>query len=227
MFERYAIFYTAPAGALADAGSAWLGWNSAAGQAVPHPYVGLDLPQITATPRKYGFHATLKAPFRPAAGMDEAVLIRELETFAQATPQVVLDGLAVQVERGFVALRPVGDETALRDFAGACVRDLDHLRAPLTEADIARRRKAPLTDRQDAQMLEWGYPYIFDDFHFHMTLSGPLGAAQAGPVIAAAQDYFAPVLPQPFVIDAVTLLGERDGRFHQLHRAALSGASKV
>ncbi|MEO1639825.1 MAG: DUF1045 domain-containing protein [Pseudomonadota bacterium] len=227
MFERYAIFYTAPAGAFADAGSAWLGWDSAAGQAVPHPDVGLELSQVTATPRRYGFHATLKAPFRPAVGLDEAALIRAVDAFAQATAPVVLDGLAVQVERGFVALRPVGDEATLRNFAGACVRNLDHLRAPLTEVDIARRRKAPLTARQDAQMLEWGYPYIFADFHFHMTLSGPLGAAQAGPVIAAAQDFFAPVLTQPFTVDAVTLLGERNGRFHQLHRATLSGSNSA
>lgn len=223
MFERYAIFYTAPAGDLADAGAAWLGWDSAAGQPAAHPDVGLDLAQITQTPRKYGFHATLKAPFRPAAGLDQQSLIAAVDTFAETTVPVVLDGLRLRIDHGFVALRPVGDEAALRNFASACVRDLDHLRARLSDADIARRRRAPLTERQDAQMLAWGYPYVFEDFHFHMTLSGPMQGAAAEQVSEAAQAFFGPVLTCPFVIDAITLLGERDGLFHQLHRAALSG----
>ena len=42
--------------------------------------------------------------------------------------------------------------------------------------------------------------------------------------MAALQEHLSPVLPHPFVIEDLCLLGEEmDGRFHLLHRAALSG----
>ena len=226
MFVRYAIFYTPPVdSALADFGARWLGWNSATGRTVTHPFVdGLDVASVTQTPRKYGFHATLKAPFRLAEGVTEGDLIAALETFATDTPPVVLDGLVQGYFRGFVALRPVGDTTALNGLAAQIVRNFDSLRAPLRDADIARRRQAGLNARQDAQMLAWGYPYIFEDFHFHMTLSGSVSPDIADRVMHAISAPVARALPQPMLLDAVTLMGEdSSGLFHQIHRCTLSG----
>ena len=223
MFTRYAIFYTPPAGPFADAGSAWLGWDTAAGQGVVQPDVpGLDLPTLTAGARKYGFHATLKAPLRLAEGADDAALCAAVARFAARHAPVVLAGLAPLHMHGFIALRPEGDTTALSALAADIVRDLDRCRAPLNDAEIARRRRADLTARQDAQMLDWGYPYIFDDFHFHMTLTGSVDAALAAQILPAAAAHV--TAPRPFAVDALSVMGEDEqGLFHQIDRFRLMG----
>lgn len=224
MFERYAIFYT-PTGGLAAFGAAWLGWDSAKGCAVPHfDVAGLDLDKVTATPRKYGLHGTLKAPFTLARDADINQVQRAAADFATHHNAFEVERFALRYESGFVALRPENDPVQLRDFAAATVRAFDPFRAPLSDADIARRRKAPLSARQDRQMLEWGYPYIFDDFHFHLTLSGQLPPNEAALVMAALQPHLTPVMPKPFIMDAITLMGQdRNGMFHQIHRYALTG----
>lgn len=224
MFERFAIFYTVT-GPLADFGAAWLGWDNAAGRVVPHPDIaGIDVAQVTATPRKYGLHATMKAPFRLSADSGPAALQRAVADFATRHAAVDIGHLALGQDHGFVALRPVAPPAALHDLERAIVTELDDHRAPLTEADIARRRKAPLTRRQDQQMLDWGYPYIFDDFHLHLTLSGQLPDAQAAQIVAALQPRVAPLIADPCIIDALTLMGQDGaGLFHQIHRYTLTG----
>lgn len=225
MFERYAIFYTPREEAFAAFGAAWLGWDSATGQTVPHPAVaGVDVATLTDTPRKYGFHATLKAPFRLADDRTEAELRSAVTGFAARHAAIALGPFKLVTDHGFLALRPTGDPAALQSGVAAIVRDFDQFRASLSQADIARRRKAGLTARQDAQMLAWGYPYIFDDFHFHMTLSGALDQTMLHAAKLHLATLVAPVLPPAPVLDGITLMGQdADGRFHQLHRAALTG----
>ncbi|WP_417260694.1 DUF1045 domain-containing protein [Celeribacter sp.] len=224
MFERYAIFYT-PTGALADFGARWLGWDSAQGCAMPHPEsVGTNVADITQTPRKYGLHGTLKAPFHLAKGCDLTQLREAVVTFAAGQAAFDIGALDLRYESGFVALRPRHSYIDLQDFAAATVKAFDAFRAPLPEADIARRRAAKLTIRQDQQMLEWGYPFIFDDFHFHLTLTGRLPADTAAQVISALAPHLEGIVPTPFVIDAITLMGQdAAGMFHQIHRYALTG----
>ena len=72
--KRFAIYYAPRGGAFADAAAAWLGWDLTRGRAVAQPDLpGLvDLPglaDLTAEPRKYGFHGTIKPPFRLAGGL--------------------------------------------------------------------------------------------------------------------------------------------------------------
>lgn len=224
MFERYAVFYTA-SGAFAQFGAAWLGWDSAVGQTLTFPgQPDLDIARLTARPRKYGFHATLKAPFHLARGQSLDCLQDALNGFAQRRAPVTLGAVEVSATHGFIALRPNTASVALNNLAAAVVRDFDMFRAPLTPEDIARRRKARLSPRQDQQMLEWGYPFVFDDFHFHMTLTGPVRRDDMGAVLAQVEKLFAPVLPDPLVVDAVTLMGQdAQGMFHQIQRAALVG----
>lgn len=225
MFERYAVFYTAPEGPLARFGASWLGWDNRAGCAVPHPQVSrLDVARVTATPRTYGFHGTLKAPFQLAQEGGEAALRAAVVEFGAAHPPVQLDGWQLADLHGFLALRPTGNTDALGDLASAVVRKLDPHRAELTDNYIARRRAAGLSARQDQQLLDWGYPYIFDDFRFHLTLTGRLDADMAQAVMAQLEPLLAPILPRPTKIDAISLMGEAaDGMFHELHRATLTG----
>lgn len=226
-FSRYAVYVTLPQGPLADFGAAWLGWNAATGERPAAPLVhGLPLPvhEITATPRKYGLHGTIKPPFRLAEGRTPDALHDALAAFCTTQSPVMLDGLALSRLGSFLALTPVGDSRALAALAARAVEDLDPFRAPPTEADLDKRRQARLTERQEALLHRWGYPYVMDQFRFHITLSGRLSAEQAEQVRAALVPRLDDRLPRPFAIDALTLCGEDPtGYFHELQRFALSG----
>lgn len=224
-FARYAVFFTPEPGALADFGAAWLGWDSAAGRACAHPDVpGLPTPvaDLTARPRKYGFHGTIKPPFRLATGTDAAGLQAAVAAFCAGAVPVTLHGLRIARIGGFVALVPDGPADALAALAAAAVEALDTFRAPPTDAEIARRNPDRLTARQRAMLTRWGYPYTHDEFRFHMTLTGPLGARADG-VCAALDRVVTPLIPRPFRVDALTLLGaDGDDRFHQIARYPLT-----
>jgi putative phosphonate metabolism protein len=225
-FARYGV-YVVPKGALYRAGADWLGWDSETGRAAPQPPLdGLpDSPAaLTASPRRYGFHGTIKPPFRLAAGTDPTALAAALRAFCATQPAVTLPALAVRRMGGFIALAPAAPCTALTDLAGRVVAALDGFRAPPTEAELARRRKSGLSPRQDALLIRWGYPYVMEDFRFHMTLTGKLpgDAAEAARTVLAA--HFAPYLSAPFIIDSLCLMGEdRGGLFHLVDRYTLSG----
>lgn len=222
--KRFAIYYAPKPGAFADAAAAWLGWDLAQGAPVPQPAPDLPrrLADITAEPRKYGFHATLKPPFRLADGTSPADLAQATARLAASLAPLELPGLQMVSLEGFLALIPVGDPTALQSFAAEVVRSLDPYRAALTPAEIARRRPERLTPRQRELLSTYGYPYVMEQFQLHLTLSGPLDD-DAAAVTAAATHHFANLIPKPFHIQDICLCGEdAQGRFHLLHRYALN-----
>ncbi len=223
-FRRYAVYYTPPPGALADFGAGWLGWDMVKGARVPRTIALDGAEDVTATPRRYGFHATLKPPFRLAEGHAPEGLASALADLAAATPAVA--GARLHLERlgPFLALVPASDHAPFSTLCDAMVRGLDSFRAPASPDEIARRRASGLTPAQDAHLLRWGYPHVFEEFRFHMTLSGKLDPETALRVEAALSPHLAEVVPDPFRIDEVTLAGEdRDGYFHEIHRYALAG----
>lgn len=224
MYDRYAIYFT-PDGALADLGAAWLGWDVARGCAVPHPQVGgLDVATITETPRKYGMHGTIKPPFVLADGMTADALVREVDALCATLTPVTLKGLELAALGRFLALVPLGDQSALAQLAGTVVQQLDEFRALPSEVELARRRQANLTPAQDAHLVRWGYPYVLDQFRFHITLSSKLPKAQVAEVQQTIAPLFATHLGEPFEISSLTLAGQRmDGMFEEIHRYALTG----
>ena len=225
MFKRYAVFYTAPPSPFADFCAGWLGWNSRQGVALPHPILqDLDVAALTETPRKYGFHGTLKAPFRLATDHSVDDQKTTIAAFARQAAPVILDGMAMGRHHGYLALRPVGHTAALDALAARTVADLDHFRAFATDGELARRRQADLTERQEQNLTKWGYPYVMADFQFHLTLSGRLEERLAQKVLAQLEPILSPLLPRPFPIDHITLMGQaEDGMFYEIHRYALSG----
>ncbi|NDR58078.1 DUF1045 domain-containing protein [Aliiruegeria sabulilitoris] len=226
-FTRYALFYAPPAGPLADFGAAWLGWDPRNGKRVAHPALpGLPLPvaEITETPRKYGFHGTLKPPFTLKPGFDVAELHNATEALATTLPPVLLDGLKLARIGGFLALVPEGDTTQLALLAARLVEALDGFRAAPEEDELARRRKPGLSARQEVLLQQWGYPYVMEEFLFHLTLSGNLPETLTDAVAERLRPVVEPLLPRPFRIREICLFGEgQDGRFHHLHRYTLSG----
>ncbi len=225
--NRYAIYYAPQAGAFADATAAWLGWDPARGQAVAHPNLP-DLPKpvadLTAIPRKYGFHGTIKPPFHLATGTDPAGLQAACRALAARLAPVTLPGLQVVDLHGFVALTPLGDTTALAALAAEVVIALDRFRAPADAAEIARRRPDSLDERQRALLARWGYPYVLDQFQFHLTLTGSLPEADSAATLQILRSYLDPLTPRPFRLADLVLFGQAaDGMFRILHRYPLSG----
>lgn len=225
--KRYAVYYAPPPGDFADVTAAWLGWDAVRGVTVEQPELaGLPMAaaDLTAAPRKYGFHGTLKPPFRLAAGRTVAGLQAACSALAAELAPVTLPGLALHRIGGFLALTPEGDTAALQGLAARVVTGLDGFRAGLTEAEIARRRPERLTVRQRELLDLWGYPYVLEEFQFHLTLSDDLPPDVADATARALTPYLAPVLPRPFCVDALCLFGEdAEGRFHLLQRYPLGG----
>lgn len=221
MYRRYAIYLT-PDGALAKVGAAWLGWDIESGREIPHPtMVGMDLPAMTMRPRRYGLHATIKPPMVLAEGRTQAEFISAAGHVASSLPQIEIEGLHVSRIGRFLALTPVGPDQLLNELAAQIVELLDPFRAPPTEEELNRRRQRPLTQSQEQNLMQWGYPNVMADFRFHITLTGPLkNLDHVEPIVT---EYFAPVLPSPFTINHLTVVGEdADGRFHAIARLPLA-----
>jgi len=228
---RYAVYFAPRPGAFADQAAAWLGWDAAAGAPVAQAAVAglpVALAEITADPARYGFHGTLRAPFRAAEGVSRAEVAEAVANLAARLAPVVCEGLRLEDLAGFLALTPEGCGADLLELAARVVEGTDHLRAPLTAAEVARRRPEALTRRQRALLDAWGYPYVMEEFRFHLTLTGRLtgrlAEGLAGPVAVALEAAFGPLLPRPFIIEDLCLFGEdAAGRFRVLHRYPLIG----
>jgi len=210
---RYAIYFTPPHGdPLTAAAARWLGRDAFADTSVARPDVPdlsrEELAYFTASARRYGFHATLKAPFELARGETEAGLRGAFEAFAEAVDPVFLPAVRlVQIDR-FFALTPAQRNEALDRLAGDIVVAFDRFRAPMSEADIARRNPGKLKPAELKYLHQWGYPYVFEAFRFHMTLSGQVPAADSARFRGAIETYFGPLLDQPLVVGSIALFAE-------------------
>jgi putative phosphonate metabolism protein len=175
---RVAVYYAPQSddALFADAAT-WLGRDPESGAPVPQPVIP-NIGEVTAEPRLYGLHATLKPPMQLAKRRQWFEVIETATELADRTAPFDLPRLAVSDVFGFLALRETVPCPPLQALADACVEHLDPLRAPTSEAELARRRRARLTPRQDAMLVRWGYPYVFDTWFFHMTLTRRLTAAE-------------------------------------------------
>ena len=161
VFNRYALYFLPPAdAALSEFGAHWLGWSIDEGREVE---LLVDLPHnhatITATARNYGFHGTLKPPFRLKNGYHAEQLHQAAAELVATLPQFVMPRLELTNLHGFLALRPKTESGELNKTAEKLVCDLDHFRGPPSNAEIQRRRNMGLTLRQDTLLMHWGYPF--------------------------------------------------------------------
>lgn len=210
---RYAIYFTPPPDdPLTRTAAAWLGRDAFTGQSVPHPQMGSltkeTIARITASPRRYGFHATLKAPFRLAHGRTESELVAAFSQFAAKAGALTVPEMVVGNLAGFFAIVPRAPDAALNALADSAVRAFEPFRAPLGAQEIARRDPERLLPGEVANLYAWGYPYVFESFRFHMTLTEKIPEAEQERVGDALQNVFGPVLPNPFPIDGLGLFVE-------------------
>jgi putative phosphonate metabolism protein len=174
---RFAIYFVPAAEtALYRFGAAILGHDCYSGERLAHPSdLGLskaDWQELTREPRTYGFHATLKAPFRLRPELDQADLIAEVRRLAAAQRSIPTIDPIVGLIAGFAAIVPRKASPALAQFAADCVTALDRFRLPMTPQERSRRLASGLSTPQVAYLDRFGYPYVLDEFRFHMTLTG-------------------------------------------------------
>ena len=194
---RVAIYYAPPLDdPLFAAGATWLGRDPESGAPAPQPELP-DIAAVTAEPRRYGLHATLKPPMRLAAGRSWHELVDAARRLASGIAPFALPRLEVADVHGFLALRETTPCPPLQGLADAMVAELDEFRAPSSEPELTRRRGAGLSEREGAMLARWGYPYVFETWFFHMTLTRRLDAAERPRWTAAAQAHFAPLLALP------------------------------
>jgi putative phosphonate metabolism protein len=206
---RYAIYFTPdPNSLLHKLGSSWLGRDA-------YSNIELEQPdgQLTGYTRdacRYGFHGTLKPPFRMKDSVSFSTLESALRNLANQHESFLAGLLELRIIDGFLALIPHGESVPLSHLAADCVQQLDDFRMPPGEAELRKRRSVGLTSAQDALLQRWGYPYVLEEFRFHLTLTSRLTDEEAAWILPLAQSHFAPVLDRSPNIDAVTLLVESD-----------------
>ena len=243
MTGRFAI-YAAPGGGpdpdpaaarLRERAEQWLG-RSVVGAAVtpggPDGWSRDAVDAITVSARRYGFHATLKAPFRLAPGRTPEELDAALALFAAGRDRVLVPRLRVARLGRFFALVPGADAAELYALADDVVTAFDRFRAPLTEAELARRDPASRTPRQRELLKAWGYPYVLDEFRFHLTVTDRIPAARQPAVERTLTDWFSASLGATVPVDALALFTEEDPgasftlrSLHPLRPAPASGVT--
>ena len=130
--------------------------------------------------------------------------------FAAGTTTAVIPRLSLARFGGFFALVPGARAPGLNALADGVVTSFDAFRAPPTGAELARRNPGALTPRQRELLTTWGYPYVLDEFSFHLTLTDRIPRQQQPGVERALRDWFAPVLGADVPVGALALFTEHE-----------------
>ncbi len=232
---RYAIYFVPAAHRpLYRFGCAVLGYDCYSGEEVAHPKFGKLTPAeweaLTREARPYGFHATLKAPFRLQPSVDEAMLMEEFTAFAGLDHDIPVIEPCVGTLGAFIAIVPQEPCPVLDELAARCVAEFDHFRAPLTAEERDRRLASGLNAAEIANLDRWGYPFVFSSFRFHMTLTGPVAPERREDLRMLMQRGFdARCGGRPVPVGRLALLRQdsAQSRFRVLVHAALAAPDSV
>lgn len=231
---RCAITFVPPADdPLTVAAARWLRRDHYSGAKLSEPIEGLteaDHAFLTALPRRYGFHATLKAPFRLADGRSVHELERRLAGFCERLVPIRLPTKIALVDTVF-AFVPEAPEPELDMLAARVVTEFEAFRSPLSEIDIARRDVSRLTGRQLANLMNWGFPFVFDQFRFHMTLTGPIDHLERDHVMEVLAHHFGALTKAPMVVGQLVLAVEPEPLapflVHSTHRFPMKSQLRI
>jgi len=211
--SRYAIYFSPGTGApLYRLGSRWLGRDASTGESLdpdlPGDIAREEWLRVTESPRRYGFHATLKPPFRLAENTTFGGLQAALRDFAGRHESFAAPPLGVAKLGNFLALTLSEPSAEFASLAADSVEEFDRFRAPATEQELAQRLGGSLPSRLREHVLRWGYPYVFDTWKFHMSLTCTLTEPSLPPLEWYLRHRFAPVYDQPLLVDSVCIFHE-------------------
>lgn len=231
MSARYAIYLApSPDSDIWLRACAWLGRDAARDADIPFAGPAGVGPAraaaITIDARHYGFHATIKAPFRLADGATPGALCDAAEAFARRRRPFPID-LHLLALGSFLALTEVRPSAAIATLHAEALSAFEPFRAPLREADLARRLATNLTEQQKGHLAEWGYPYVLDDFRLHFTLTGRLPPEEQAELASLLTDYFADDLTTPMPVDAVCIFEQPSAEepFRIIYRAPFAATA--
>jgi putative phosphonate metabolism protein len=211
--SRYGIYFSPRPGApLHELGSQWLGRDIASGESLDPDlpsHIGRDeWLRVTESPRRYGFHATLKPPFQLAEDKTFEDLRAAVRDFASRHESFAAPPLGVGTLGRFLALTLSEPSQGFSSLAADSVGEFDRFRAPASEEELAQRLHGSLSSREREHVLQWGYPYVFDTWKFHMTLTCSLPPPSLPPFEQYLHHRFAPVCEQPLLVDSVCIVHE-------------------
>jgi len=215
---RYAIYFIPAAESdLYRFGSAILGYDCYTGKSVPYPDEfqadAAGWSQVIDEPRRYGFHATLKAPFRLLPSCNEAQLVSAVHSFAGLGHAVPMISPIVQMVSGFAAIVARRQEPSIDALASHCTTIFDAFRAPMSPPERARRMALGLSRRQIQNLDRWGYPHVFADFRFHMTLTGTIETRRRRRILASLRQCLGRMrADQPVSIDRLALVKQESAQ---------------
>ena len=232
---RYAIYYAPRSDeGLAMAASQWLGWNPQSGRARSLPlsagFTPERLAEVTAEPRRYGFHGTLKPPIVLADGASENEFVSAVGRFATGQRAISLPSIILAELSGFLALIPAERSIELHDLADRCVVEFDEFRQEADENELARRRAAGLTARQEQLLTRWGYPYVLEEWRFHLTLTGRIADPKERAAVAdLLRKRFSGFIDRPLMVRDLCVFRQTapDRAFTVLARFRLGGGRLV
>jgi len=229
-YKRYAVYFTPEKnGQLARFGNAWLGFDPDTGRETERPDCnGLTLGQIkrlTIAPSRYGFHGTLKPPFYLSSGTTPDDVDQAIRMIAGSVSPFAIKRLRINCIGDFLALVPDRSEPLLDQLAQTCVIELDMFRACLSEKDLHRYHSKNLNERQKNLLHQWGYPFVMEEFRFHLTLTGKLEQVQRTRLQRILKTYCMPFLDEDVPFREISLFGDPGNgkRFRLIRRYPLGG----
>jgi len=208
--QRFAIYFAPEIDSnLHSIGSQWLGRDSSSGKSIMQPNIkGISSSyfySVTKTPRRYGFHATLKAPFRLNKEFTSKDLCSQIQRLSALSKPFAMN-LKVGKLGNFIALMMDPNEQKMQNLASKLVENLDQFRAPLHQKEIDKRRMSNLNTSEDKNLLKWGYPYVFNDFRFHMTLTEKIPCRSDQEfMVNAASSHFSADLDRATKVNSISL----------------------
>jgi len=214
MAPRYAVYFAPEPGSPLDKfGAKWFGRDSDTSKTSPQPDVpGLAperVKEITEGPRRYGFHGTLKPPFELSPSVTLDGLLAAARLFAKSAPIIELPPLELAVIGKFAALTPETASAPLELLASACVRCFEGFRVPLNAEQEADYRRNKLTVHQEHMLLHWGYPYVMEEFRFHISLTDRIDDDdERDAVMATLTKLAAPIINKAISVREIAVFGQ-------------------
>lgn len=214
MPDRYAIYFTfAQDSPMYQLGMEWLGhdiYKKTSGIKKTLSGNNTENNILTKKARQYGFHATLKAPFRLREGTTKKQLKKTFKFYASKHRAFECNLLKVEQLGNFIALVPQKKCKKLNKLANDCTMTFETFRATLSAEEIIHRKPEKLTANQQLLLDKWGYPFVMDEFRFHITLTDALTTEKLQHTLPVLKEYFDPHLSQPLLINQIHLVRQKD-----------------
>ena len=211
-FSRYAVYFSPPADSeLSKFASSWLGWDAQSAKKISHPIfkdLTSDISELTKKQSCYGFHGTLKPPFSLANTKNESELKAAILELSQSIKKFEISAVSLQLINGFAAVVAKYENNEIKNLAKRCVQELDSFRRPESLKVVQKRRSTGLSKNEEFNLQRWGYPYVMDNFQFHLTLTRKLNPEESKNVMEVLASELNEVLSIALPVRDICLFGE-------------------